>query len=255
MDKPVSVVIICCNAAATIQKTLASAFLLTTDVVVVDSGSTDSTLSIIETTNAKLVQMEWLGFGATKNKGNEAAKWDWIVSLDADEVLSNELVAAITAININEPHSVYSFHRLNYLGLTPIKYGEWKNDWTVRLFNRQLVRWDDAPVHEKLILPPAVKNKKLNGWLHHYTAVNIDNYKQKLEKYAASMAEKYYAKGKKAPNYKIYISPVFSFLKYYIVHLGWMDGEAGWQISRAHALYTFKKYKKLKELHQHYKIQ
>ncbi|MFN2457745.1 MAG: glycosyltransferase family 2 protein [Chitinophagaceae bacterium] len=255
MLTPVSVVIICYNAAATIQKTLASAFLLTDDVVVVDRGSTDDTLSIIKSTGAALVEMEWLGFGANKNIGNTAAKRDWIVSLDADEELSEELIAGIRTLNLDNHHSVYAFHRLNYLDVTAIKHGAWKNDWTVRLFNRKIVCWDDAPVHEKLVIPPSVQVKKLHAWLHHYTAANIKTYREKLEKYAYLLAQKYYKKGKKVPLYKIYFSPLLSFFKNYILQLGVMDGAAGWHLAKVHADYTFKKYKKLKELQSEKKKQ
>lgn len=254
MSTPVSVVIICCNAAATLKKTLASAFLLTDDVVVVDSGSTDGTLSIARSTNARLIRMGWVGFGANKNSGNCVAKWDWIVSLDADEELSPELIAAIKGINFDKNRVAYSFQRLNYLGLTAIKHGEWKNDWTIRLFNRQAVQWDNTPVHEELMLPIATEIKKLPGWLHHYTAPDITVYEQKLATYANLMAEKYYSRGKKVPCYKIHFSPIFSFFKYYVLQLGWMDGKVGWQIANAHARYTFKKYKKLKQLKQAQRI-
>ena len=248
MPTPVSVVIICCNAAATIQKTLASAALLTDDVVVVDSGSTDGTISIIKKTGASLIRMEWMGFGANKNKGNAAAKWDWILSLDADEELSAEAIAFIKSLDYSNPQIAYALHRLNYLGATPVKHGEWNNDWTIRLFNRKEVSWDSTPVHEELILSPSIKIKKLRGWLHHYTAKDITVYKEKLYKYAHLMAEKYHANGKKAPLYKIYLSPFFNFFKNYIFQLGLLDGATGWRLGKAHAEYTAKKYKKLKEL-------
>ena len=182
MPTLVSVVIICCNAAATIQKTLASAALLTDDVVVVDSGSTDSTLALIQQSGATLLRMEWMGFGANKNKGNAAAKSDWILSLDADEELSAEAITSIKSLDYSNRQTAYALHRLNYLGSTPVKHGEWNNDWTIRLFNRKEVSWDGTLVHEELVLPASIKIKKLGGWLHHYTAKDITVYKREAAK-------------------------------------------------------------------------
>jgi glycosyltransferase involved in cell wall biosynthesis len=250
---PVSVVIICFNAAATIQQTLASAYLLSDDVIVVDSGSTDSTLALVQTTGAKLLHADWQGFGINKNKGNKEAKNDWILSIDADEELSEKLIAAISSADLSNNNVVYRVERINYLSDKRIYFGEWRNDWTTRLFNRNSVCWDDARVHETLILPQSVQVKKLPGYLHHYTSPNIDAYNQKLDKYASLVAEKYFTKGEKGIGYKIYFSPLFSFCKYYIFHAGWLDKKAGWQIAIAHAKYTFKKYKKVAELRYEYK--
>jgi glycosyltransferase involved in cell wall biosynthesis len=245
---PVSVVIICRNAVHTIQKTIHAAQALTDDVVVADSGSTDGTQAVVLVTNARLINMEWMGFGANKNKGNEEARHDWILSLDADEELSDELTTAIKQLDFTHNNTVYAFRRLNYLGRQPVHFGEWRNDWVKRLFHRKLVKWDDAPVHENLIIPPTVQVKKLPGVLHHYTTTTIESYNLKLEKYALLMAEKYYNKGKKARWHHLYVSPSFNFIKHYVVRFGWMDKKAGWKIALAHAKYTLKKYQNLKQL-------
>lgn len=245
---PVSVVIICFNAAATIQRTLRSACLLTNDVIVVDSGSTDGTQGMVEEAGAKLVQMEWQGFGANKNRGNSEAKNNWILSVDADEELSEELITTIHRLHLTNTEVVYKIKRLNYLNNQPIYHGGWGNDWTIRLFNRKVVQWNNEPVHEDLILSSFIKIKKLDGWLHHYTSPNLDAYNQKLEKYALLVAEKYYVKDVKGVSYKIYLSPLLSFLKSYIFRAGLLDKKAGWQLAVAHARYTFKKYKKLATL-------
>lgn len=245
---PVSVVIICFNAADTIRQTLKTARLLSDDVIVADSGSTDNTSEIVEEAGARLLQMTWEGFGASKNKGNAAAKNNWILSIDADEQLSEELIVAIRSLDLSNPNFVYRIKRINYLNGQRIYYGEWSKDWTSRLFNRKLVQWDEGPVHESLLLPDSIQIKKLDGYLHHYTSPNINAYNQKLEKYAYLVAEKYFANDKKGAAYKIYLSPLFSFFKSYIVRGGWLDKKAGLQIALAHARYTFKKYKKLAAL-------
>lgn len=251
MSLPVSVVIISLNAAATIQKTIRSARRLTDDVVVVDSGSTDGTTQLALAEGARLVAMPWQGYGANKNRGNAEARHDWVLSLDADEELSDELTTAIRSTDLAQKGKAYRVKRLNYLNQHPVYHGEWSNDWTTRLFNRTEVRWDDTPVHENLLIPDCVSLIKLTGWLHHYTAPDIETYQQKLDRYADLAAHKYLASGKQAPAYKIYLSPVFSFIKHYVVRGGWLDKKAGWQIALAHAGYTFRKYKKLRHLVAH----
>lgn len=250
---PVSVVIISHNAAATIEQTLRSACQLSDDITVVDSGSTDNTLAIAGKWGAKLLQVGWQGFGANKNAGNAAAKYDWVLSIDSDEELSEAAVKAIRTLERSNANVVYKIKRINYLNGQRIHFGEWRNDWTIRLFNRQTVRWDDALVHERLLLPSSVLVSKLGGTLHHYTAPDISTYNRKLDRYASLVAAKYFADDEKGAALKIYISPVFSFFKFYILHAGWLDKKAGWQIAIAHARYTFKKYKKLNALRRMHK--
>jgi glycosyltransferase involved in cell wall biosynthesis len=247
---PLSVVIICKNAAATVPRTIRSARTVSDDIVVVDSGSTDGTQGLVKTAGGRLIESEWLGYGGTKNLGNRAAKHDWILSLDADEALSGELIHSIRAIDWNNKNTVYTLKRLNYFGAQPIHFGEWRNDWVDRLFHRDVVEWNTAPVHENLIIPNMVNIIKLKGVLHHYTASSIDAYSKKLDHYAVLMAERYYARGKQSSALKIYGAPVFSFVKYFVFQLGLLDRKSGWEIAREHALYTFKKYKELQRLNK-----
>ncbi|MCW3073472.1 MAG: glycosyltransferase family 2 protein [Flaviaesturariibacter sp.] len=244
----ISVVIICYNAVETIEKTLQSASLVSDDIIIVDSGSTDGTQALARTFPAKLLEMEWGGFGLTKNKGNQLAKNDWILSLDADEELSGELIGSIKNLDFTNTQKVYKIKRLNYLNHRPIKHGIWKDDWTMRIFNRNLVQWDASPVHENLILPSKTQVCPLNGLLYHYTASSIEIYNKKLDRYASLMAEKYFGERVSGHSYKVLISPFFSFFKSYFLRLGILDKRAGWQIAIAHAAYTYKKYKRLQEL-------
>jgi glycosyltransferase involved in cell wall biosynthesis len=246
----VSIVIISLNAARTISKVVNAARLLSDDVVVVDSGSTDSTKELAKIAGATLIHKYWEGYGQNKNAGNTAAKYDWILSIDSDEVVSPELIQSISSIDFKDCSIAYELQVLNYLGEQPVHHGAWQKDWHIRLFNRQVIQWDHAPVHEQLILPESITINKLNGWLHHYTAPDIEAYENKLDHYAQQMAMKYFLQGKKAPLYKCYLSPVFNFSRNYLFKGGWMDRKQGWQIAIAHAAYTFKKYQNLRMLHQ-----
>jgi len=248
MDKNrVSVVIICKDAELTIRKAILSAKQITDDIVVVDTGSTDGSIDEIIKFSCKFIQADWEGYGVVKNKGNEAAKADWIFSLDADEFIDEELATSIKNTDPAKNNIIYRAKRLNYLGNKPIRFGEWGNDTVTRLFNKKVASWDALPVHEQLIFSADVIKENLPGTIHHYTSPDIATYKNKMEKYAALSAEKYSAKNKKSSVVKRYLSPLFSLLQNYFFKGGFLDGKEGLEIAKAHALYNYKKYKLLKE--------
>lgn len=243
----ISVVIICRDAAATIEKVIASSFQISEDVLVIDSGSTDGTLEKVKATGARLVETVWQGYGATKNYGNTLAKNNWIFSLDADEYIDAELALEVSKLTLTDNTASYTTRRINYLGNHAIRFGEWgKGSGLVhRLFNRTNASWDTSPVHEKLLFNTEGAIHRLGGSLHHYTSPDIETYQRKLNKYATLMAEKYRLKGKKATPFKRLLSPLFNFTQNYVFKGGFLDGKDGWKIARAHARYTFLKYQLL----------
>ncbi len=243
-----SVVIVCKNAGRTIVPVLQSLQGLTDDIVVYDNGSTDDTLTIAKQFPVQLHQEKWEGFGQTKRKANAMARYDWILSLDADEAIDEELKQSLLAIDLSHTSTVYDILFKNFFGANYLKYGEWGGDHHIRLFNRVVVNWNEAPVHEELILPTGCRIEKLKGFVLHHTADDIKEYEVKLMKYAALNAEKYFAQGKKAGVAKKYAAAFFSFTKNYIFRLGWLDGRPGYQCAVLMARYTFTKYKKLEEL-------
>ena len=245
-----SVVIVCKNGANVLGKTIESFSGLTDDVLVYDNGSTDGTQEIVKETGAKLVEGSWEGFGRTKNKANILAKYDWIFSLDSDEAIDEELKKNLLKENLGDELKVYEFRFKNFLGSKWLRFGEWGNDKHTRLFNRRIVKWNDAEVHESLLHPQGVKKATINGYVLHKTASSINEYKNKMERYAALNAEKYFKQGKKAGMFKIYFSSIFSFIINYILRLGFLDGITGYDLAKVNALYTFLKYKRLHELNQ-----
>lgn len=246
--QPVSVVIICKNEAAVIGATLQSLQGLTDDIVVYDNGSTDNTAQIARQFGVRLYEGSWEGFGKTKIKANNLAKYDWILSLDADERIDEKLKKSLLAFEPPGNKTVYDLRFKNFLGKKPLNYGEWGNDWHIRLFNRNEVHWDDAPVHEKLIMPGDVKVKKLEGFILHQTVRDIHDYTQKMAHYAMLSAEKYRQEGKRSSWFKVRLSPGFNFLNYYILKLGFLDGHEGYVCAKMTAYYTFLKYARLREL-------
>lgn len=243
-----SVVIICKNEADIIGKTLQSLDGLTDDVIVYDNGSTDDTATIVQQYNVHLHKGSWEGFGKTKNKATAIAKYDWILGLDADEAISSELKDELLRWHPESENIVYKLPFRNFLGDKALRHGDWGTDYHIRLFNRKTARWDEADVHEELILPANVILKELKGFVLHRTWRNAEDYKNKMLRYAMLGAEKYFKQGKKAGWLKRKISPAFSFFRSYILKLGFLDGSAGYQCAKMMAYYTRLKYKKLNEL-------
>lgn len=249
MKSPFSIVIVCKNEAAVIGHVLDSAQGLTDDVVVYDNGSTDTTIAIAQQyTNVRLYQGPWEGFGKTKQRATALAKWDWILSLDADEALDAALQQELATLPLNNPAIAYNIRFKNFLGNKQLRWGEWGFDAHVRLFHRSRVHWNNAQVHEALVLPKDIKVKTLRGYVLHRTVPDLVAYSRKVMHYALLNAEKYKAHGKRATFSKRYIAPVYTFLKFYVFMLGFLDGWEGFVCARMTAYYTFLKYARLYEL-------
>ena len=243
----ISAVIITKNESHIIGKTLQSLQGLTDDIVIVDSGSTDDTVAICKKFNARVIEPGWNGYGANKNIGIDAAKHDWILNLDADEALDDELKRSLLQLNPSQDNLVFSIRFKNFFCNKLISYGEWGHDRHIRLFNRNKVRWNNEGVHETLALPDDAKHILLKGNILHYTVTDREDYNRKADHYARLSAEKYFANGKSI-SMASYLSPTFSFLRNYFLRLGFLDGKEGFIIARSTARYTFLKYKYLKQL-------
>ena len=243
-----SIVIVCKNGAEVIGETIKSFSGLTDDILVYDNGSTDGTKGIVKQSNARLVEGSWEGFGKTKNKANALAKYDWIISLDADEAMDEELKENLLKQDLTDEMRVFEFKFKNFLGDKWLRYGEWGDDKHIRLFNRKKINWNDAEVHESLLLPTDVRVISTSGYVLHKTAPDIASYENKMENYAALNAKKYFKQQKRSGSFKMFFSAVFSFIKNYFFKLGFLDGATGYHCARINAFYTFLKYKKLDEL-------
>ncbi|MBL7741862.1 MAG: glycosyltransferase family 2 protein [Chitinophagaceae bacterium] len=248
--QPVSIVIICKNEAAVIGDTLKSLEGVSDDIIVYDNGSTDDTVAAARKFNVQVHQGSWEGFGKTKAKANSFAKYDWILSLDADERIDEQLKRSLLTFDPPDEQTVYKLQFRNFLGNKFLRYGEWGNDSHTRLFNRKIVQWNNEPVHETLLIPDGVSISKLNGFVLHTTMKDLHEYAQKTVHYAMLSADKYYHQGKRASWFKIRLSPGFTFFNYYILKLGFLDGYAGYVCARMTAHYTFLKYARLRELNR-----
>ena len=246
----ISVVIIAKNEAHIIADTIRSVQALTDDIIVVDSGSTDGTQQAARALKATVIDTVWLGYGRTKNKGIAAAKYDWILSIDADEMPDDKLVESLQKDDLNKASTVYNIRCKTFLGNRLIRHGEWGNDSHIRLFNRTKVTWNDAAVHEQLLLPSGALVRQINGYILHYTMKDLAEYANKMTRYALLNAQRYHQQNKKAGWLKRRLSPRFSFFQNYILKGGFLDGRAGYLIASMTAYYTFLKYERLYELNE-----
>jgi len=237
----ISVVVVCKNAEATIARTLASALALTTDVIVMDTGSTDNTLSLLAQFPVRKYESDWLGYGPTKNKAAQLANNQWILSLDADEWLDEPTIKALQALPLQNEKKVFAFKRINYINNQALYHGHWGRDKVLRLYNKSHIKWNNARVHEKLE-GNDMDMALIKGNIHHFTAVDLASFTQKQLDYARLMAQRYIERGKKPSLLKLIVSPLFSFLNNYIIRLGFLDGYYGYVSARLQAQYTFWKY-------------
>jgi len=246
----ISVVIITKNEAAHITDCIKSAQLITADILVSDNGSTDDTLSLAEKAGAKVIKTEWKGFGTTRNMAAAFAKHNWILALDADERITQELKNSLDQLNFENNNRVYGFKRQNYFLGKKIRFGEWGRDSVYRFYNRTHVSWDLSPVHEHLTGENCTK-KILKGAIDHYPVIREEQNTEKTIRYATLNAEKFFQQGKKATFEKRFLSPAFDFIKSYIFLLGFLDGKQGFIIAQSTSRYVRLKYKFLHQLNKH----
>ena len=241
----ISVVIITKNEAHNIARCIESCLPLKAEIIVLDSNSTDNTVAIAQGLGARVEQVEWKGYGPTKNYGAEIGSNDWILSLDADEALNEGLQNSIIEITKDSKEvSAYWMRRsLVFLGKT-LHYGAVRHETRLRLYNKNLLHWDDKNVHENLV----PKNNKdhtygeLQGALLHYSYTDMQDMKMRMDKYAQLSANQLKNKSALTLHIKRILNPLTSFFKNYILNMGFADGRLGYLFAREQANYVFKKY-------------
>jgi hypothetical protein len=245
MPPPLSVAIITRNAAAQLAGCLVSAA-FADEIVVVDSGSSDETVELAARLGARVIQKEWLGYGAQKQFAVDAASHDWVLCVDADERVSPELRESILA-ELKAPRGfVYTMPRRNrFLGRW-LTHGEGYPDWSTRLFHRAHARWGSEPVHEKVISDKPML--RLSGDLLHESAETLEKYLDKQNRYTTLQAQSLHAAGRRASTLQLVLSPLLRFIKYYVLRLGFLDGVPGLVHIAIGCVNSFNKYAKLREI-------
>jgi glycosyltransferase involved in cell wall biosynthesis len=252
-----SAVLITLNAGKQIAAALES-LQFCSDLLVVDSNSSDNTVEIAEKFGARVVQQNWLGFGPQKKFAVAQASHDWVLCLDADERITPELQRSIrTVIQQAQqgllPSDVAGFDmpRCNFFLGRYLRHGEGYPDYSRRLFNRQFANWSDDAVHEKVEgTTHNVRFEKLQGDLLHESAESLESYLNKQNRYTTIQAQTLAARGKWPGFAKLVLSPVVRFIKFYLVRKGFQDGWPGLVHIAIGCFNSFMKYAKTRELMQ-----
>jgi glycosyltransferase involved in cell wall biosynthesis len=244
----ITAVIITKNEERNIQRCLDSLKPVVEEIIVVDSNSTDNTVTLCRQAGARVIVQNWLGYGLQKNLGNNAASHDYILSIDADEALDEQLAKAILEEKKKGLQGIYQLSRFNYYYGKFIRHGADYPDRKIRLFNRTNTHWDEKHVHETLVIAPGQKTTILNGHLLHYTYYRFEEHIVKINYYTNLAAQDYFRRGKKASIFKIIFSPFSAFIQSYIFKRGFLDGLHGFILAIMHAYAAFARYVKLWEL-------
>lgn len=235
-----TVALIAHNEADRLPPTLAKIQDIASEIVLINSVSTDKTIEVAQSFGAKVYTEEFKGYVEQKNSLIPKCTQDWILFLDADEVLNDELKAAIVQVIKEDRHCAYEMNRLTfYLGKL-LKHA-WQPNYRLRLVRRDSnPLWIGEIVHESLRTDSPVE--RLPGYIIHYSYRDVNDHFNRTIRYAQMSAQSYIKRGKKSSLFKIIFSPFFSFFKLYILKLGFLDGRAGYIAGQSAFIYTFLKY-------------
>ena len=240
-----TVIILTKNEEKNIIDVIANAKQVTEKVLIVDSGSSDKTVEIAETNGAKVVYRAWDNdFSAQRNFALKHIDTDWVLYLDADERINDELAEAIKKEMQSPKDAMYRFIRRNSAFGKDFKYGVLSPDSVLRMFHRDKAKWE-GKVHENPVSNLPVIT--LQGYLKHYTYTDFEQYLTKMNMYASIGARNYNEKGKKVSTIKdLVLRPFFAFAKMYVLKKGFLEGWLGFALSLNYANYTLNKYTILK---------
>jgi glycosyltransferase involved in cell wall biosynthesis len=224
MRSPVSAVIITHNEAPRIADCLASVSFCD-EILVVDSGSNDGTQSICKERRARVIEQTWLGYGAQKRFAVAQASHDWVLCIDADEIVSDLLRSNIEYALANGGASAYELPRRNRFMGRWLRFGEGYPDWCLRLFDRRVANWTNDTVHERVTTEAIVQ--RLNGDLMHDSACSLERYLEKQNRYTSLQADALIDAGKRVGTLTVVLSPLARFLKFYFLRQGFRDGLPG----------------------------
>lgn len=230
MEK-ISIYIICKNEAKKIDKTLSQASKLAQEIILVDSGSTDETLLIAEKYSCKIIFQEWLGYSCQKEFALAKCNNEWVLNLDADEVLTDELIEEIQALDFS--CDAYRIARKLFIGHKFIRWGAYYPDRQLRLFRKSLGHYPTKAVHESVSLEGRIEN--LSKPLEHYAYADLDEMQQAFVKYAKLA-------NKQSDFWRALFSMIFTFVYRYFFRLGFLEARFGFQMAIIHSKYSFDKY-------------
>jgi glycosyltransferase involved in cell wall biosynthesis len=213
------------------------------EIVVLDSGSTDRTIEIAEKLGARVLDHPFKNYAAQKNYADGEAENDWILSIDADESLSEGLEGEILQVKKSGPdYDAYTMPRLaQYLGRWILHSG-WHPDRKVRFYDRRRARWAGEFVHESVQVDGRVGHFRSN--LLHFTCESLSEHLRTMDRYTTLAAEQLVSQGRKIGWSKLLLDPPWTFFRTYVIDRGFLDGPEGLAIAHMAALYNFLKYAK-----------
>ena len=248
MDK-ISVVIITLNEERNIGRAIDSVLEVADEILVLDSFSKDDTEKICKEKGVNFIQREWEGYTKSKNYANSLVEHEWILSLDADEALDEEMQKHVLELKKEGFKGIYEVNRLtNYCGQW-IKHSTWYPDWKIRIFPKSKTKWVGEYVHEELEFSENLEKLQLKGHLHHYSYYTYREHRARADKYSVLTAQKLFAAGKKAGPFRPYISAFGRFFTMFFLKGGILDGWKGFKIAQISGESNILKYKELRRLH------
>ena len=245
---PLSAVIITYNEEEHIEKCLASLVGVADEIIVVDSFSTDKTEQICSKYNVKFIKHKFQGYIEQKNYAIQQAKYNYILSLDGDEALSEKLKKSILDIKLHWDHDGYYSNRLNNYCGTWIKHSGWYPDKKIRLFKKGSGEWKGINPHDSYTLKKGKKIGKLEGDIHHWIHKDYQELLDKVENFSTIASNAYYQLGIKSTYFKILLRPTWAFFYSYILRFGILNGKIGYRICKQKFRITLLKYQKLYRL-------
>lgn len=251
----ISAAIITYNEEKNIKRCLDSLAKVADEIVVIDSFSKDGTKAICtEYPSVRFIENAFEGHIQQKNFAITQCSFDWVLSLDADEQLSDALEHSILEVKgqmLDENIGAFKFHRLsNYCGQW-IRFGGWYPDTKTRLFHKEAGTWGGENPHDKYIVKPEIFHGFLKGDLLHYTFHTVEQHRLQIEKFTSIAAQAKFERGKKSSLVLAVVKAVAKWLRNYIVKQGIRDGSVGFKLANASAYATFLRYKKLADLWKH----
>lgn len=213
------------------------------EIIVLDSGSKDNTVKLASDAGAKVIETDWLGYGIQQNRGIDAAKNEWVFSLDADERITEALAKEITNAISKNTFDVFDIPRKSYFVNTFINHSGWWPDRTKRLFKKGAARFTEHEIHAHLKTTREIGH--LNEPMIHYSYLNLESVLEKMNRYSSGSARDMKVRGEKGSLFKAFTHAIWAFLRTYIIRLGFLDGKMGFILAIYNAETTYYRYLKL----------
>lgn len=244
MSEKLTAIIITLNEEKNIGRCLEAVSQVADEIIIVDSFSTDNTQTICEEYETKFVQNKFVGYIEQKDYARSLASHDLILSVDADEILSNELISSVHKVKENPTSNAYTVNRLSYYVDRFIYHGHWFPDKKVRLFRKESGHWGGRNPHDQFIPDKSDKAPLLDGVVYHYTFNSIADHMSQANKFSEIGARELKDNNPLFLVIKALFSPIWGFFYGYIFRFGFLDGWYGLIISIISSAETFLKYSK-----------